>query len=82
MRPRLPFLLSCREVTELATDYMEAALPLHRRLAVELHLRLCRMCRAYLEQLRRTAALLRGQALPPPAAEVEGAIVTRALERK
>ncbi len=71
-------MLTCRELTEHATDYMEGALPVRTRLAVRLHLFLCRMCRAYLAQLRRTAALLRGRALPAPPAEMEGRIVAQA----
>jgi anti-sigma factor RsiW len=47
------------------------------RLAVRVHLFLCRMCRAYLEQLRRTVGLLRGRALAGPPAEVEGRIVAQ-----
>ena len=77
MRQRITILLTCREVTEHATDYMEGALPARRRLAVRLHLALCRMCRAYLTQLQRTAALLRGRPLPPPPAEVEETILRR-----
>ncbi len=80
MRPRMNFVLTCRDVTEHATDYMERALPLGTRLAVRLHLFLCRMCRTYLEQLRSAAALLHGRPLPPPAAEVEAQIVARAKE--
>ncbi len=78
MRPRFPFVLTCRDVTEHATDYMEGALTVRMRSAVRLHLFLCRMCRAYLEQLRRTAGLLRGHGLAPPPAEVEARIVARA----
>jgi hypothetical protein len=60
--------LSCRDVTELATDYMERSLSLRARLALRLHLSLCVACRAYLDQLRKTVALLRhtGQAASDP----------------
>jgi anti-sigma factor RsiW len=76
----MPFLLTCREVVEHATDYMEGALPVRMGLAVRLHLLLCRMCRAYLAQLRRTVGFLRGRPQPPPPAEVEARIVARAKE--
>ena len=78
---RLFPLLTCREVSEDATGYMEGGLSVQRRLAVQLHLSLCRMCRNYLEQLRRTAALLRGRPLPPPAADIEQKIIERARNR-
>jgi hypothetical protein len=57
-------MLKCRDVSELATDYMEHALPWRLSLGVRLHLFLCGMCRAYLDQLRKTASLLRGRPLP------------------
>jgi len=74
-------LLTCKDITEHVTEYMEGSLPAHRRLTVQLHLGLCRMCRAYLDQLRRTSALLRGRSLPPPSPDIEERIVERARER-
>lgn len=73
-------MLTCRDLTEHATNYMEGTLPLRTRLAVRLHLFLCGMCRAYLRQLRRTVALLRGRRLAPPPGEVEERIVARARQ--
>ena len=69
-------MLKCRDVSELATDYMERALPWHTWLGVRMHLFLCDMCRAYIDQLRKTASLLHGQPLPPPPAEVEDRLAT------
>jgi len=69
--------LKCREVSELATDYMERTLPLRVWLGVRLHLFLCSMCRAYLDQLRKTAALLRGRPLPHPPPELETHLASR-----
>ena len=72
-------MLTCRDVTEHATDFMEGALPIRARLAMRLHLFACRMCRAYLDQLRRTVALLRGRGLAEPPPAVEERIVARAM---
>jgi hypothetical protein len=58
-------MLTCRDVTELATEYQERALPLRRRLGMRLHLLMCGACRRYLAQLRTVAAALRR--LPPEA---------------
>lgn len=69
-------MLNCREVSELATDYMERALPLRLWLGVRLHIFLCSMCRAYLDQLRKTAALPHGRPLPHPPAEVEARLIS------
>jgi hypothetical protein len=68
--------LTCRDVSELATDYMERALPLRQGMGVRVHLLLCDMCRAYLDQLHKTRALLAGRAMPPPGEETEASIVT------
>ena len=56
-------MLTCRDVTELATDYQEGALSLGRRLEVRLHVLMCRFCRRYLAQMRTVADALRR--LPP-----------------
>jgi anti-sigma factor ChrR (cupin superfamily) len=56
-------MLTCRDVTELATDYQEGALSLRRRLEVHLHLLMCRFCRRYLAQMRTVAEAL--ARLPP-----------------
>jgi hypothetical protein len=51
--------LSCRELTELSTDYLEDALDAPLREAVELHLVVCGGCRSYLRQQRAIPWLLR-----------------------
>ncbi len=68
-------MLTCRDVTDHATDFLDGALPLRMSMAVRLHLSICRMCRAYLDQLRKTAALLRGQGLSPPSPEIEARLL-------
>jgi predicted anti-sigma-YlaC factor YlaD len=52
---------ACRDMSELATGYMEGALPVPLRLRARLHLLLCEPCRRYYDQLRRTVALLSGR---------------------
>ena len=49
--------LSCQELVELVTDYLEGALPPSDRRRVEAHLAVCTGCRNYLDQMRRTIAL-------------------------
>ena len=46
--------LSCQELVELVTDYLEAALPreLHERF--DEHIAHCKGCQAYLAQIRAT----------------------------
>lgn len=46
--------LTCREVVELLSDYLEGALSGSERARVEEHLDTCPQCTAYLVQLRAT----------------------------
>lgn len=60
--------LTCREVVELLTDYLEDVLPAAQRARVEEHLATCPDCTAYLEQMRTTIGMLgrlREQDVPP-----------------
>ena len=49
--------LTCHEVIEVLTDYLEDALPANERRRVEEHLANCDGCTAYLETLRETIRL-------------------------
>ncbi len=40
-------MLTCREVTARATDYMEWPLPLRERLQIGMHLLICAFCRIH-----------------------------------
>lgn len=62
----------CREVVEVLTDYLEGALPVEQRVALEQHLLLCEGCANHVEQLRTTIALtgrLREEEVPPQVME-------------
>ena len=50
--------LSCQELVELVTNYLEGALPPAERARFEEHLDTCRGCRAYVEQMRQTIRTL------------------------
>ena len=49
--------LSCQELVELVTDYLEEALSAEQRASFEAHLEPCRGCTAYVEQMRATIEL-------------------------
>jgi predicted anti-sigma-YlaC factor YlaD len=55
--------LSCQELVELITAYLEDALPPSNRVRFEEHLGICLGCRNYLDQMRLTIATL--GTLPP-----------------
>jgi len=50
--------LSCRELVELVTDYLEGALSPDQHSRFEAHVAGCVNCAAYLRQMRETLALL------------------------
>lgn len=66
---------TCRDMSELATDYMEGALPWRRRLETWWHLRLCSMCRNYYDQLVKLRRLVARTPLPGPSPDVEDAVL-------
>jgi anti-sigma factor RsiW len=49
--------LTCQELVELVTDYLEEALEPEDRRRFEAHLAACDGCDAYLEQIRLTITL-------------------------
>ena len=50
--------MSCQELVELVTDYLEGALDDDERARFEEHLGECDRCRAYLDQMRMTVRVL------------------------
>jgi hypothetical protein len=46
--------LTCRELVELVTDYIEGMLPEPERVRVEGHVDCCAWCVAYIGQMRQT----------------------------
>jgi anti-sigma factor RsiW len=50
--------LTCQELVELVTDYLEGALPPADRARFEAHLADCPGCDAYLRQMRATLELV------------------------
>lgn len=55
--PIVPGGISCREVVELVTDYLEGALEPGERERFEAHLAACDPCVVYVEQIRTTKRL-------------------------
>ena len=50
--------LTCKELTELITDYLEESLPLQDRVRFEQHLSACDGCVTYIDKVRTTMKLL------------------------
>ncbi len=64
--------MTCRELVELVTDYLEGRLTRADRFQFERHIAACDGCSRYLAQMRATIRLvgrLREEDVPPPARE-------------
>jgi hypothetical protein len=51
-----PERITCREVTELVTEYVEGTLGAHETALFEQHLNFCDGCDSYVDQMRTTIA--------------------------
>jgi anti-sigma factor RsiW len=75
--------ITCQELVELVTDYLDDRMPSNRRLLFEEHLAFCSPCGTYLEQMRMTIRLtgsLREDDLDPTTREAMLAVF-RGFER-
>lgn len=60
--------VTCREIVELATEFLEGELPAEAATLFEQHINLCDGCEWYLDQMRTTIATvgrIEEQELPP-----------------
>jgi anti-sigma factor RsiW len=60
--------VTCKEVVELMTDYLDGVLSARDRARFEVHMSGCDGCRAYLSELR-TARMLMGRVAGEPVPE-------------
>jgi predicted anti-sigma-YlaC factor YlaD len=52
-------MLSCREIVQLVTEYLEGAMRPESRLRFEEHVTICPPCRGFLSQMRATTRAAR-----------------------
>ena len=67
--------LSCQEVVELVTEYLEGVLPDEDRHRFETHIRGCDGCREYVEQMRTTIRLTGDLRPRSPSPEAERSLL-------
>lgn len=51
-------MLTCQQLTELVTEYLEGRMSFWRRAQFQMHLGMCRHCRAYVHQMKTTVRTL------------------------
>ena len=75
--------LTCQELVELVTEYLEDVLPALERTRFEAHITDCPYCDAYLDQMRQTIRLVGTLRGSPVAPEAEAVLLRRfrALKR-
>lgn len=54
-------MLTCREVSQQASEYLDGNLPWHRRVGLRVHLFMCRHCRAFIHNMEQTRRVLNAQ---------------------
>ena len=59
-------MLKCRDITVVASDYVDGRLRWRKRLAVILHLLMCPHCRRFMTNFRAVTRVTQGFAPPPP----------------
>ena len=69
--------LTCQELVELVTDYLEGALPASVRARFEAHLADCPGCDAYLDQVRWTIRVVGTQRESTVEPEAEAELLRR-----
>lgn len=57
----MPLMITCAEFESFIVDFLDGALPKHQRSLFNLHLRMCRDCRTYLESYQKAIEI--GQAV-------------------
>jgi anti-sigma factor RsiW len=70
-------MLTCQQLTERITDYLEGRLSLSQRLSFQTHIWRCGDCRAYLRQMKMTVRTLGSMPAAPVPAAVRDELLLR-----
>jgi hypothetical protein len=70
-------MLSCQQIVDQTSDFIERRLRLRSRLAFLMHIAMCRGCRTYVGQVRLTLLSLRNLPRKAPPEGVRESLVSR-----
>lgn len=70
-------MLMCRDLAEIASDYIDGELPVLQKMSVRMHLMMCRHCRTFIGNLRASTDLLQAHSSGQP----DGEFIRRIDER-
>lgn len=68
-------MISCAQVVELVSDYVEGRMSFAERMRFQFHLGICSHCRAYVRQMKVAVAALGRMPAEPPPPEVADALI-------
>jgi anti-sigma factor RsiW len=74
--------ITCEELVELATEYLEGSLPPETVELLERHLDECEGCESHIDQVRATIAVITASGSEPVPAETRDALLAAFRERK
>ena len=74
--------ITCEELVELATEYLEGTLPPETVELLERHLDECEGCESHIDQVRATIAVINASGSEPVPAETRDALLAAFRERK
>jgi predicted anti-sigma-YlaC factor YlaD len=74
--------ISCEELVELATEYLEGTLAPEAVELLERHLDECEGCESHIDQVRATIAVINASGSEPVPAETRDALLAAFRERK
>ncbi len=63
-------MITCEQMTNRITEYLEGTVPRGERIGMWLHLLICHHCRRYLRQMKRAIAMM-GELADTPGAAVD-----------
>jgi anti-sigma factor RsiW len=70
-------MLTCKQITDLITDYLEGRLPWMDRLRFQMHVGMCQHCRKYLRQMKLSVAVLGAMPAEPVPDDVMQSLLAR-----
>ena len=70
-------MMTCRDVTELVTAYLEKRLPFGDRVRFQMHIGMCKHCRAYVRSMKMTMRTLGKLPEQSPPADVREELLRR-----
>ncbi len=70
-------MLTCQQLTELVTEHLEGRMSFWRGAQFQMHLGMCRHCRAYLQQMKATIRTLSALPSAPVPLELKGELLKR-----